>query len=215
MADHAVQRDAVQAAARAMRELEAVASIPEADARKVLYFLCGEDEGARRKALAFYRGVPKTDVCTQCEKDFDPDNNAPDACCYHPGDFELDEDLEFWESVDDYDDGNPHYDRDSDSVRRDCPDGFRWSCCERVGDVRGCETARHEGRGATTAAATTFGLALEVNRIKARLGELGGKAGKEPGAQAPGGQGSNKRRADEELGVGDASKVKKGADGYC
>ncbi|KAK1990657.1 hypothetical protein LX36DRAFT_675767 [Colletotrichum falcatum] len=204
MAEHAVQRDAVEAA-RAKRELDAVASIPEADARRVLYFLCSEDEGARRRALDFYRDVPKTDVCTQCEKEFDPDNNPSEACCHHPGEFELDEDLEFWDSVDDYDWPAEHYQRDSESNRKDAPEGFRWSCCGRVGDVRGCETGRHQGRGATAAAATTLALALEVNRTKARLGQIDGRAGRGPGVRAPGGgQASNKRKADDELGDGDA-----------
>ncbi|KAK1570105.1 uncharacterized protein LY79DRAFT_653585 [Colletotrichum navitas] len=211
MAEHAVQRDAVQAA-RAKQELDAVGSIPEADAQKVLYFICSEDEAVRRKALDFYRGAPKRDVCTQCEKEFDPDKNASDACCYHPGDFELDEDLEVWDGVDDYDWPAEHYERDSEANRQDIPEGFRWSCCDRVGDVKGCETGRHEGTGATTAAATTYGLALEVNRMKAkRLGELGGRVGKESEVHVPGGQASNKRKADGELGDGDASKVKKGA----
>ncbi|KAK2018620.1 hypothetical protein LZ32DRAFT_599531 [Colletotrichum eremochloae] len=83
MAEHAVQRDAGEAA-RTKQELDAVASIPEADARKALYFICSEDEGARRKVLDFYRVVPKTDVCMHCEKEFDRGNNPPGACRYHP-----------------------------------------------------------------------------------------------------------------------------------
>ncbi|KAK2025464.1 hypothetical protein LX32DRAFT_518611, partial [Colletotrichum zoysiae] len=211
MAEQAVQRDAAAQAARAKRELDAVACIPEADARKVLYFICSEDEGVRRRALDFYRGGPKTDACTQCEEEFDPDDNASDACCYHPGDFELDEDLEFWDGVDDYDWPAEHYQRDGESNRQDCPEGFRWSCCERVGVVEGCETGRHEGRGATTAEATTYALELEVNRMKARLCERQGRVGEESEVHVPAGQAGNKRKADDELGDGGASKVKKGA----
>ncbi|KAK2057442.1 hypothetical protein LY76DRAFT_606214 [Colletotrichum caudatum] len=163
-----------------------------------LYFICGEDEAVRKKALDFYRGGPKTDVCTQCEKDFNPDDNASDACCYHPGEFEIDEDLDVW--VDDEDWPAEFYQRDSEANRQDCPEGFRWSCCERVGDVKGCETGRHEGRGATTAEATTYALELDVNRMKARLGERQAKVGKEPEARVPAGRaGNNKRKADDEL----------------
>ncbi|GKT64271.1 hypothetical protein ColTof4_06671 [Colletotrichum tofieldiae] len=213
MADHIVQRDADQVARKA-RELKTVESIPEADARKVLLFLCSEDEGVRSKVLDIYQHVPKTDVCTQCEKDFDPDNNPPNACCYHPGDFELDEDLEFWDSVDDFDDPNPHYERDSDANRKDIPEGFRWSCCERVGDVEGCEKGRHEGREATAAEATTFSLSLAVAEIKARLSKSDGNASKDPEVEVLGEQSCSKRKAEEELSDGDAAKAKKGADGY-
>ncbi|GKT42949.1 uncharacterized protein ColSpa_03130 [Colletotrichum spaethianum] len=212
MAEHAVQRDGDQASQK-IQELKAVACIPEADARTVLYFLCDDDEMIRRKVLGIYQNIPKTDVCTNCEKEFDTDNNGPDACCYHPGDFELDEDLEFWDTIDD-DDGNPYYERDSDANRKDCPEGFRWSCCERVGDVEGCEKGRHEAKGITTAEATAHSLALAVARIKARLSKAESMSRKEPGGEVPGEQSSNKRKAEEEFDDGDAAKAKKGADGY-
>ncbi|KAJ0137465.1 hypothetical protein CTA2_2032 [Colletotrichum tanaceti] len=147
MAGHAVERGADQQAARRDRDLDAIGRISEADARKVLLVLCDGDERVRGAALGVYGTMSKTDVCVRCNLKFDQDNNSAEACCYHTGTFELDESLEFWEEVDDYDGGgNPFYQRDSAEVRTDCPEGFRWTCCDRVGDVAGCRKGRHEGR---------------------------------------------------------------------
>ncbi|KAK1621810.1 hypothetical protein BDP81DRAFT_400833 [Colletotrichum phormii] len=56
------------------------------------------------------------------------------------GEFELYEDLEVWGTIDDVEE---FYEMDSEEARFDVPGGFRWSCCQRVGEVKCCRKGQH------------------------------------------------------------------------
>ncbi|KXH57688.1 hypothetical protein CSAL01_13329 [Colletotrichum salicis] len=160
--------------------LEAVSGT---DARKVLFALCREDERVRRRAVDLLQNMPRTDVCANCKEKFDINRNAPDACRYHPGEFELDEDLEVWDTIDDI---GEFYEMDSEESRADVPEGFRWSCCQRVGDVKGCREEQH-----VAVLEYTFG---ESNRVEPEVEILGERS-------------LNKRKAEEDI-IGIAQKAK-------
>ncbi|KXH42614.1 hypothetical protein CSIM01_09576 [Colletotrichum simmondsii] len=176
--------------------LEAVSGT---DARKVLFALCREDERVRRRAVDLLQKMPRTDVCANCKEKFDVNRNAPDACRYHPGqydefhsqyrDFELDEDLEVWGTIDDI---GQFYEMDSEESRADVPEGFRWSCCQRVGDVEGCQEEQHVA-------------VLEYTPLT--LGSFGEG---NHAVEIPGQQSHGKRKAEEDI-VGIAQKTRTGS----
>ena len=69
------------------------------------------------------------------DDDDDDDNDDDDDDDYHhPGDLEIDYDSGVW---DDWDE-RCHGPIDSQSNRREYPDGFVWSCCDKQGDEGGC-----------------------------------------------------------------------------
>ncbi|KAJ3949694.1 uncharacterized protein N0V96_000821 [Colletotrichum fioriniae] len=168
--------------------LEAVSGT---DARKVLFALCREDERVRRRAVDLLQKMPRTDVCANFKEKFDVNRNAPDACRYHPGDFELDEDLEVWETIDDI---GQFYEMDSEESRADVPEGFRWSCCQRVGDVEGCQEEQHVA--VLEYSPLTMGDFVEGKRAEPEVEIL------EEGSR-------DKRKAEEDI-IGIAQKVKTG-----
>lgn len=55
---------------------------------------------------------------------------------HHPGELEVDWEGDCWT---DWDEKNDDYKRiDCNACRRDIPEGFRWSCCAKLGNVEGC-----------------------------------------------------------------------------
>lgn len=95
------------------------------------------------------------DFCAQCEEEFDASGNAMESCNYHqgmrysskptqiltgPGELEMDDDCEIWDDWMDERDGI----QDSESSRKDHPEGFIWDCCGRRGDTEfGCKRGPH------------------------------------------------------------------------
>jgi len=59
---------------------------------------------------------------------------------HHPGELEVDEDGDAWADHDE----RCHGEIDSNACRRDCPEGFRWSCCEKLGNEVGCTDGEGE-----------------------------------------------------------------------
>lgn len=89
--------------------------------------------------------------------------------------------------------------------KEDKPDGFKWSCCERNGNVEGCERGPH---------------ITETN--PAGVSNLGSGTGWKPelinddgpDVQVLGERSSNKRKSDGDIVGLNGHKDKKGADGY-
>ncbi|KAK7460313.1 hypothetical protein Landi51_00561 [Colletotrichum acutatum] len=107
------------------------------------------------------------------------------------GDFELDKDLEVWGTIDDI---GQFYEMDSEESRADVPEGFRWSCCQRVGDVEG----RHEEQHVAV---------LEYSPLT--MGNFGEGNRAEPEVEILGERSRDKRKAEEDI-IGIAQKVRTG-----
>ncbi|GIQ88002.1 hypothetical protein KIPB_010158 [Kipferlia bialata] len=64
-----------------------------------------------------------------------PEYEQTEGEMYHPGELEIDYESETW-----YDwDEDCHGRMDTQSNRREYPDGFVWSCCGESGEAEGCE----------------------------------------------------------------------------
>lgn len=61
-------------------------------------------------------------ICLQCKHAFIPSGNSAEACLYHPGELEYDDEDSTWDDWDE-DVGGPH---DSSANREDHPEGFVW-----------------------------------------------------------------------------------------
>jgi hypothetical protein len=97
------------------------------------------------------RGMPEGFVWTCCDKPGDacgcekgegndlnaryPDSEPPSDDEGHPGELEVDWNGDFWADHDE----NCHGPIDTNTHRREFPEGFIWSCCEKPGDASGCE----------------------------------------------------------------------------
>ncbi|CAG9984471.1 unnamed protein product [Clonostachys byssicola] len=108
-------------------------------------------------------------VCAQCDKPFYKDDNQPKDCLYHPGSYrihllllsslnpwkvctlwiwltragesEVDRGHHVW---DDHDE-DCHGEIDSDYMRKEHPEGYIWSCCDKNGkESAGCTRGYHE-----------------------------------------------------------------------
>lgn len=97
------------------------------------------------KALLAANGVKRKatsglSICVQCESSFDEDDNKIKECSYHNGELEPDYESDFWADHDE----DCHGTIDSDWCRKEYPDGFIWTCCEKTGTEEGCKLGRHE-----------------------------------------------------------------------
>lgn len=61
-------------------------------------------------------------ICLQCKHAFIPSGNSAEACLYHPGELDLDDEDSTWDDWDE-DVHGPH---DSSANREDYPEGFVW-----------------------------------------------------------------------------------------
>ncbi|KAK3897101.1 hypothetical protein C8A05DRAFT_39350 [Staphylotrichum tortipilum] len=76
-------------------------------------------------------------ICVQCDAPFSEDTT--ELCRYHPGDMDPDEEGGFW------DEHEEHWGPiDTEENRRDMPEGFLWTCCDKVGTEPGCTSAPHQ-----------------------------------------------------------------------
>ncbi|KAI4818572.1 hypothetical protein E4T44_06546 [Aureobasidium sp. EXF-8845] len=78
-------------------------------------------------------------MCNNCKEEFDVTENAEDSCEYHKGTLEIYWDDDFWADHDE----DCHGTIDLDLVD-DCPEGFRWSCCNGPGDEEACTIGPHK-----------------------------------------------------------------------
>ncbi|KAI0671553.1 hypothetical protein C8Q78DRAFT_972915 [Trametes maxima] len=78
-------------------------------------------------------------TCTNCDEEYDVGaERDPEECRYHTGDLEVDE-----EAFVDWDE-DVHGPMDTRSNRKEFPENFTWSCCDRDGTQAGCVFAVHE-----------------------------------------------------------------------
>ncbi|KAL0765322.1 hypothetical protein CaCOL14_012071 [Colletotrichum acutatum] len=136
--------------------------------------------------------MPRTDVCANCKENL----MSIGTLLMHVvitlvRDFELDKDLEVWGTIDDI---GQFYEMDSEESRADVPEGFRWSCCQRVGDVEG----RHEEQHVAV---------LEYSPLT--MGNFGEGNRAEPEVEILGERSRDKRKAEEDI-IGIAQKVRTG-----
>ena len=144
----------------------AIATISEARLRRLLSRLVETDitiEAALSKELLTSPGrsrnvVPRWEICANCNEEYDTNVQSRNAlaavCVFHPGESSrynlLKSRPQFWkgdleileEAFVDWDE-DCHGPMDSNRNRRDYPENFLWSCCEKDGTSDGCVQRKH------------------------------------------------------------------------
>ncbi|GKT42950.1 uncharacterized protein ColSpa_03131 [Colletotrichum spaethianum] len=222
--------------AKKKKQMDDIRALSADQARSVLVALC-HDERIRRDAVFLSRKLRKAEeaqttqdagsgsgsarsaICVQCNAVFNPtENNGREDCQYHPGFFALHWDDDFWADED-------QDERAIDTVeyREAFPDGFKWTCCDRVGQVRGCCKGPHEADPCKSRRKGKFGFVegnlSDVQEVKEH--EEDGNSDEdevdeneddddddEPEVQFLGEQPCNKRKAEDDGGPG-APNLKK------
>ncbi|KXJ90531.1 hypothetical protein Micbo1qcDRAFT_205365 [Microdochium bolleyi] len=87
-------------------------------------------------------------ICIYCSTGFTPDSNHNRVCRSHDGTLDVDTESNFWDDIfaerpDPH--TNPHAEADSEEYRKEYPEGYIWSCCNRNGTKRGCKLRAHRG----------------------------------------------------------------------
>ena len=133
--------------AKALRYLEALE--PEAESRAKV-------AATSQPNLKKRKPTSTLSICVQCGDTFLED--CDEQCKYHPGErvcnclptvattpanittghLELDYESDFWA------DEPEGYEVDTPEMREESPDGFVWTCCEKLGSEPGCQLGRHE-----------------------------------------------------------------------
>ncbi|KAF4436083.1 hypothetical protein F53441_13331 [Fusarium austroafricanum] len=131
---------------------------PEHQVRSVLLALL-DDPVVRHRALNHYHTLKAADnpatglkrkamndlfVCVQCDQAFTQEDNTETSCRYHPGDLDVDDEEDFWADHDE----DCHGEINTVEMREEMPDGFRWSCCRKLGGRKGCTKGKHEADSA-------------------------------------------------------------------
>ncbi|KAI0181839.1 hypothetical protein GGR52DRAFT_526508 [Hypoxylon sp. FL1284] len=96
-----------------------------------------ESKPRKRKATEDVR------ICTQCQEPFYDDENNAQACQFHDGNLEVDDEGDFWADHDE----NCHGVIDTEGMREDYPEGFIWDCCGEDGTTDGCARGYHTTAG--------------------------------------------------------------------
>ncbi|KUJ12176.1 uncharacterized protein LY89DRAFT_738793 [Mollisia scopiformis] len=101
-----------------------------------------EEEGSTTKpiAIADHEYTSRYTECINCKETFDVTENLVRACYWHPGEKELYDDDDFWADHDEDCHGRME-DLDDDSTYAG---GFKWTCCEKLGDSEGCKFTKHQ-----------------------------------------------------------------------
>ncbi|KAI0473060.1 hypothetical protein GGR56DRAFT_596191 [Xylariaceae sp. FL0804] len=94
----------------------------------------GGENPLKRKAEAEIK------ICVQCQEPYYATANGPQACLYHPGELEIDDESSTWNDWDD----NVNGEQDCPDNRVDLPDGFMWNCCLKAQTKGGCTRGQHE-----------------------------------------------------------------------
>jgi len=85
---------------------------------------------------------------------------------HHDGELEVDYNADTWADWDE----RCHGDIDTNSMRREYPEGFIWSCCEKRGDERGCKSGT--GPSIEEMYATSEGPSSDEDNDRPHEGEL-------------------------------------------
>ncbi|TFK62041.1 hypothetical protein BDN72DRAFT_411601 [Pluteus cervinus] len=125
----------------------AVASVSEARLRHILTRLIGTnpavEEALLRELITVERNtkkvIPRFETCENCDEEFEVDDvNQKDECVFHPGELECNE-----RAFVDWDE-DVHGEMDVPENRRQFPENFLWTCCERDGKSEGCVRSDHK-----------------------------------------------------------------------
>ncbi|TVY90598.1 hypothetical protein LAWI1_G003830 [Lachnellula willkommii] len=83
--------------------------------------------------------------CENCYEEFDVTSNERGDCVWHEGEKEVCNDDDFWADHDDDCHGDPY----SDDLMNDSTyeDGYKWTCCDRLGGEDGCKQTKHKTAG--------------------------------------------------------------------
>ncbi|RBR23562.1 uncharacterized protein FIESC28_03744 [Fusarium coffeatum] len=143
--------------------LDELLHAPEAQIRVILRALC-QDTQVRNSALDYLDSLKilygsdsgvfgpdattttkrKADdeilICVQCDCSFYKNGNDKTSCEYHWGECEPDYESNYWA---DHDEGS-HGPIDTKDNRKDCPEGFVWTCCDKNYTEDGCARGFHE-----------------------------------------------------------------------
>ncbi|RKL46078.1 hypothetical protein BFJ72_g2987 [Fusarium proliferatum] len=135
-------------------EQEMVHLAPEQHVRAILLALL-DDRSVKARALNHYRALKAADnpvtglkrkamndlfVCVQCDQAFTHQDNTETSCRYHPGELIVDDTEDFWADHDE----DCHGEIDTPEMREEMPDGFRWTCCDKLGGRKGCTKGTHQ-----------------------------------------------------------------------
>ncbi|KAF9776696.1 hypothetical protein IL306_005089 [Fusarium sp. DS 682] len=135
-------------------EQEMVHLAPEQHVRAILLALL-DDRTVKMRALNHYCRLKAADnpttrlkrkamndlfVCVQCDHVFTHEDNTEKSCRYHPGDLEVDYEEDFWADHDE----RIYGEIDTPEMREEMPDGFRWTCCDKLGGRKGCTKGKHQ-----------------------------------------------------------------------
>ncbi|KJZ77596.1 hypothetical protein HIM_02773 [Hirsutella minnesotensis 3608] len=131
-------------------DIQRLKTIPDHQARQVLLALCN-DERVLKKAVEYARQLeeaahfePKSKsslaVCVRCDEVFNTNDRDDEACEYHDGHLEVDDESDFWADHDEM----CHGTIDTEEMRKEYPEGFIWTCCGEDGTSDGCLRAMHE-----------------------------------------------------------------------
>ncbi|KAI0550645.1 hypothetical protein F4679DRAFT_200268 [Xylaria curta] len=141
-----------------------LANISEAKAKSILLALCADDSALEQRAWEFLQEIEGFEsesaagnhekgtkrkaestimICIQCQSPFYEEDNDDKACRYHDGYLEVDDTRDFWADHDE----DCHGPIDTDENRVEFPEGFVWSCCDKLGYRSGCTRGRHDALG--------------------------------------------------------------------
>ncbi|KAF5990222.1 hypothetical protein FBULB1_154 [Fusarium bulbicola] len=127
-------------------EQEMVHLAPEQHVRAILLALL-DDRSVKARALNHYRALKAADnpvtglkrkamndlfVCVQCDQAFSHQDNTETSCRYLPGELVVD------------DTEDCHGEIDTPEMREEMPDGFRWTCCDKLGGRKGCTKGKRQ-----------------------------------------------------------------------
>ncbi|KAI1743499.1 hypothetical protein F4680DRAFT_444782 [Xylaria scruposa] len=81
-------------------------------------------------------------ICEECKEAFSVDDNPSDACEFHTGSLEMNDESSVWDDWEDWRSG----DRFSKETEEEFPQGFTWDCCNKRGDSPGCTRGSHSAQ---------------------------------------------------------------------
>ncbi|XPS70107.1 hypothetical protein M3J09_002349 [Ascochyta lentis] len=77
-----------------------------------------------------------------CHAEYDTTNNGPGECRWHEGHLVYDPESDVWDDMEEATWGQ----HDTQDMREEYPEGFKWSCCGLQGDEEGCLVGPHAVR---------------------------------------------------------------------
>ncbi|KAF8879310.1 hypothetical protein CPB84DRAFT_1852126 [Gymnopilus junonius] len=126
---------------------KAIATVSESRLRELLSILVESEitiEAAlTRELVTLKRGtqdiVPRWEMCANCEEEYDTNTFREDGeCIFHRGRlFPQEEGFEDWDEY-------VHGPMDTLENRKEFPENFHWTCCDKNGTSEGCVKGQHK-----------------------------------------------------------------------